>query len=111
MKKHVHFLLLVAGTAVFLFMMHRYTAPLVQNNDSSNDARFKGQAAVYGEFQTAIDYTVMDMNMNGLHTTYIVKASLWTFATYLSFVVIVFAHRLFYKPNRLAVQETPPVSV
>ena len=97
MKKHIHFLLLVSGTVVFLFMMHRYTAPL----------RLNYPDVVY---EPAINYTIFNMNMNGLHTTYIVKASLWAFATYLSFVVIIFAHRSYYKPNRNTNQEIPPIS-
>lgn len=79
--------------------MHKYTAPLILNDDYPN-----------GEFQTAINYTVLNMNMNSLHTTYIVKASLKIFAAYLSFVVIIFAHRLFYKPVHVAKQEISPAS-
>ena len=97
MKKHIHFLLLVSGTVVFLFMMHRYTAPLILNYPDV-------------EYQPAINYTILNMNGNGLHTTYIVKASLWAFATYLSFVIIIFAHRLSYKPHHTTNQEIPPVS-
>ena len=97
MKKHIHFLLLVIGTVVFLFVMHRYTAPLRLNSSGV-------------EYLSAIDNTILNMNMNDLHTTYIVKASLWAFATYLSFVVIIFAHRSYYKPNRSTNQEIPPVS-
>ena len=102
MKKHIHFLLLVSGTAVFLLMMHRYTAPLILNNDYQEAEQRLGLSPV--------NYTVLNMNSNSLHTTYIVKASLWAFATYLSFVVIIFAHRLFYKPYRNTNQEIPPVS-
>jgi hypothetical protein len=80
MKKHIHFLLLGLGTVVFLMMMRMYTAPLTQDHDYP-----------IKDPQWVINYTILDMNMNELHTTYIVKASLKTFAGYLAFVVIVSA--------------------
>ena len=94
MKKHIHFLLLGLGTVVFLMMMRMYTAPLTQDHDYP-----------IKDPQWVINYTILDMNMNELHTTYIVKASLKTFAGYLAFVVIVFGHRLFYGSSRSSTKE------
>jgi hypothetical protein len=91
MKRHIHFLLLGLGTVVFLMMMRIYTAPLTLDHNYPNT-----------DPQTLVNYTILEMNMNSLHTTYIVKASFRTFAVYLAFVVIVFAHRLSSKSYHAA---------
>ncbi len=92
MYKHVHFALLLVATAAFLFTMRMYAAPLVLGeHDYVKEAR-------YG---TVIDGVILDVKVNSLHSTFIMKESLKAFALYVAFVVLVVSHRSFYPPNRV----------
>jgi hypothetical protein len=98
MLKHIHFLLLLLGTLVFLYTMRMYTAPLVlADHDYAKEAQ-------YG---TVMNGVILDLNANSLHTTFILKESLKAFAVYLAFVVLVFSHRSFYAPSRVAAGGSP----
>ncbi len=96
MKKHIHFLLLILGTVVFLFAVRKYSAPLVmpdQNPRGYTDAAM-------------ISYTVInEENMRTIHETDMLKGAIKSFGLYAGFVVLVFGHRVFYRPTK----PTPPV--
>ncbi len=89
MKNHIHFLLLILGTAVFLFAVYRYSAPLVipDQNSRYTDA-------------TMIAYTTInEENLRTMHETDILKSAIKSFGLYAGFAVLVFGHRVFYRPR------------
>jgi hypothetical protein len=100
MKKHIHFSLLILGTVVFLMIMRIYTAPLTEPDHNYRNV----------DPQMVVNYTIGDIHMEGLHTAFIVKSSFKTFAIYFAFVIIVFAHRLFYGSSRAVNQGAATVS-
>ncbi len=92
MKKHIHFLLLILGTAVFLFAVHKYCAPLVMPDQNSRytDATIIAYSAINEE------------NLRTMHETDILKSAIKAFGLYAGFVVLVFGHRVFYRPTQAA---------
>ncbi len=91
MKKHIHFILLVLGTLVFLWTIRIYTAPL-QMPDQPINKEMNAATLSY--------YQINDITLYNIHTLEIVKGSFKAFALYLAFVVIVFSHRSFYGSSR-----------
>ena len=75
------------GTMLFLVTILKYSAPLVMPEHDFKNA--DATTLVYNQINDSIFYS--------MHITLVLKESVKIFAWYLAFVIIVFAHRSFYK--------------
>jgi hypothetical protein len=85
-------------------VMRAYTAPLVESDPDYRNVDPQMQP------QMLVNYTILSIHQESLHEAFILKSSLKVFAIYFAFVIIVFAHRLFYGSPRPIDQGAASVS-